>query len=176
MKAKMMLAAFFVALATMGFDCINSDFLVSVNVKGISATIQVHPGPTTFGADTTFHSSDYLDPDFSDVIKDVRIYDVQVSTIGQFNGQVTVNTVNVNGVPLIRVDTTPWNTFNTPQSLLTPPPVHVLPGGVAALISAIRNRQDIRLLAGGNVSTPVTQNNLFVKIEVFGQFDASVNN
>jgi hypothetical protein len=175
MKAKMILATLLVALTTMGFDCVNNDFLVSVNVNGVSGTFQVNRGNGNFDGSKTILASDYLNPDFSDEIKDVRIYDVQVSSIGPYAGSVVNGTVSVNGQAILTlVASTPWSAFNTPQSLLTSPFIHRVPGGIAVLVNAIRNKQNIILRGFGDLSAPVNQDDMFVKVEVFGQVDASV--
>jgi len=176
MKAKMILAAIFIALTTMGFDCINSDFLVAVNVRGVTGTFYVNQGNGSFDDSKTFLSSDYLDQDFSDEIRDVRIYDVRVSTGGPYTGSVSSGTVSVNGTPILTlVASTPWNAFNSPQSLLTSPYIRRIPGGIGALVNAIRSKQDITLRGFGSLSGPVDRDGTyFVAVEILGQVDAAV--
>lgn len=177
MKTKMILAALFIALTTMGFDCINNDFVVSVNIQGVTGTFYVNRGNgALFDGSKTFPASDYLNQDFSDEIKDVRIYDVRVSTGGPYTGSISNGTVSVNGTPILRiVNSTPWSAFNTPQSLLTSPYINRVPGGVGPLVNAIRNKQDITIRGFGSLSAPVDRDSTyFISVEVLGQVDASV--
>lgn len=174
MKARIVLASLFVALATMGFDCINDSFLVSVNVKGITGKFRVNPGNGSYDDSKTIQPSDYLDVDFSNEIKDVRIYDIHVRTEGTFAGNVNSGTVSVNGSPIVTlVGSTPWSTFYTPQSLLTSSYINRNAGGVGVLVNAIKAKAPITLRGFGSLSAPVTnRDTLYVIVEVFGQVDA----
>jgi hypothetical protein len=175
MKAKMVIVALFVALATMGFDCINDNFLVSVNVKGITGKFRVNRGPGSFDDFATIRASDYLDEDFSSDIKEVRIYDIRVSTQGTFAGNVNSGTVTVNGSPIVSlVGSTAWSAFTTPQSLLTSSYINRNGGGVGVLVNAIKSKLDVTLRGFGSLSGPVTTDSLYVIVEVFAQADATV--
>jgi hypothetical protein len=179
MKTKIVLMALFVALATMGFDCINDNFLVSVNIKGISGTYNINAGNnSTFTGDSPpIDASTYLDPNYSDEIKDVRIYDIRVSTVGTYAGNINGATaqVIVNGVATNLLGFSgPWSTFNVPQSLLTSQLLSRSAGGITALVNAIKNKQSVTLRGFGSVSQIPVPSGLSVKIEVFGQVDAQV--
>jgi hypothetical protein len=178
MKTKIVLVALFVALATMGFDCINDNFLVSVNIKGISGTYNINPGNNLSfdGSTQPIDANTYLDKDYSDEIKDVRIYDIRLSTIGAYTGNINGTAqVIVNGVSTNLLGYSgSWSTFNTPQSLLTSSFLSRSAGGVATLVKAIQNKQAVTLRGFGTLSQGPVPSGLSVKIEVFGQVDAQV--
>jgi hypothetical protein len=179
MKTKIVLMALFVALATMGFDCINDNFLVSVNVNGISGTYFIKTGTTpTFGPpDDCKTVSDYLDKDYSNEITGVQIFDIRITTAGSYNGTINNGKVTVNGVTIMYLNGSPaWSAFNTPQSLLTSPFIDRTPGRINLnpLVNAITKGDPVTLCGSGSVSGTVNQTDLSVRIEVFGQVDAKV--
>jgi hypothetical protein len=179
MKTKIVLVALFVALATMGFDCINDNFLVSVNIKGISGTYPINAGnnPNFSGSTPPIAPSDYLDQNYSDEIKDVRVYDIKVSTIGAYGGNINGGTaqVIVDGLPTtLMTYNGPWSAFNTPRSLLTDTLLVRSAGGITALVNAIKSKKAVTLLGFGSVSQTPVPSGLSVKVEVFGQVDAQV--
>lgn len=175
MKTTLVFIVLLVALTTMGFECINEDLLVSVNVKGITGSYAVNPGNATFNDCTTILSSDYLDPDYTD-IKDVRISDIKVSTVGSYAGNVVAGArVTVNGTDILRLSTTqPWSYFNTPRSIITDPNIQRVPAGILTLINAVKNKQNVVICGIGSVSLNPVPSGLLVRVEVFGQVDASL--
>lgn len=176
MKTKMLYVVLVAALATSGFVCINEDLLVSVEIEGITGTYNVNPGDGTFNDCTTISSAQYLDPDYSS-IRGVRIYDIKVSTIGAYAATVSGNSrVTVNGVTILSlVGGTQWNYFSTPRSILTDPNISKNTPGILALVNAITNRQNIIICGIGSISPAPVPAGLKMKIEVFGQVDAGVN-
>ncbi len=174
MKTKLILVVLFAALTTMGFDCINDEVSISVNLQGVAGTFVVNPGSNVNLNSCTapINSSDYLDSDFG-TIGGVRIYDIQVSTIGSYPGSIANGRVTVNGTTILTYSGT-WAAFNTPQSLITSPLITRSPGGVQALVSAILARQQIVICGLGTMSQQVTQSNLAIKVEVFGQVDGQL--
>jgi hypothetical protein len=174
MKAKIVLISLFVALATMGFDCINDSFLVSVNVNGITGKFKINPGNNpNFGPPgdcVTITASQYLDQSYSDEIQDVRIFDIKVSTIGTYAGNVN-GTATVNNVAILNYSG-PWSSFNTPQSLLTSQLITRSAGGIGLLVNAIKNKQTIVLCGVGSVSQVPVPDGLYIQVDVSGQVDA----
>ena len=175
MKTKWLLAALAVSLTTMGFECINEDLLVAVNIKGVSGTYAVNTGSGGFNDCTTLTAGDYLNPDYTDV-KDVRISDIKVSVIGTYNA--TINngsSVLVNGQQILTlVAGTQWSYFSTPRSLISDPNIVKVPGGILTLVNAIKNKQDIVVCGVGSISPAPVPSGLAVKVEVFGQIDANL--
>jgi hypothetical protein len=170
MKARIVLIAMVAALLTLGFSCINDNFLISVNLKGISGTYAINPGDGNFNKCITKNSSDYLDANFS-YEDTVRIYDIQVSTIGTYTGNVN-GTATVNGATILSFNG-PFTYFNTPRSLLNDPKITRNPAGISALIIAIRNQQPVTLCGVGAATPGPFPAGDSVKIEVFGQIDAT---
>lgn len=172
MKVKLVLGLLVVALTTMGFDCVNDNALISVNIPGLTGTFRINPGGTSFDETVTVHSSDYLDIGFEDYnLNSLRVYDIRVSTIGSFAGNVT-GQVLINGQQLLSYNG-PWNSFNTPQSLVTSTLITRNAAGVAALLSAIRNKQDVAIRGSGTVSQTVPSG-LAVQVEILAQVDAAL--
>lgn len=175
MKSKLLLVALALALTTQGFECINENFLISIDVKGITGTYDVNPGDGLFGPPSdcvTFTADDYLDPDFTD-IKDVRIYDIRVSTIGTY-GVVNSATLTVNGTPILTlVGSTAWSYFNTPRSILTDPKINKNLAGIAVLVNALKNKAPVQICGQGSVGPVPVPAGLAVKVEVYGQVDAN---
>lgn len=177
MKARILLSVLFVGLTTMGFDCVN-DYLLAVNID-VAGTYNISAGSNpSFDGCVTFRASDYLDQSY-ETLKNARIYDIKVSTLGSFPGG------TVRGDIQVKIGATRttilsfsgrWADFNTPQSLVTAaPPIITRPtsssAGLIALVNAVTNRQDFELcVANSNITTPVP-NGLAVKLEVFGQVD-----
>ncbi len=174
MKAKAVVMLLLIGMMTMGFDCVNDDSLFSVNISGITGTYNVNPGNNTAYSGSVLVTADnYLDIGFDKVVLDkVRIYDILVSTVGTYGGNVS-GTVQVNGVQILAYNGS-WAAFNTPQSLVTSPLITRNAAGLTALVTAIRNKQNITLAAGGTVSQAPVPSGLAVKIEVLGQVDAEL--
>jgi hypothetical protein len=172
MNLKLVVGLLVVALATMGFDCVNDNALISVNIPGLTGTFAINPGGTTFDETITVTSSEYLDVGFSDInLNSLRVYDIRVSTIGTFSGNVN-GQVFVNGQQILSFNG-PWNSFNTPQSLVTSSLITRNAAGIGALLSAIANRQDVRIRGVGNVSQTVPSG-LSVRVEILAQVDAAL--
>lgn len=170
MKAKLVIGLLVVALTTMGFDCVNDNVLVSVNVTGLTATLSLNPGGTSFDVTRTITASDYLDVGFSDInLNSFRVYDIHVTTIGTFAGTVNAQ-VLVNGAEVLSFSG-PWSGFNTPQSLVSSQLITRNPAGMLTLLNAIRNRQDVQIRARGSASQALPSG-LAVRIEVLAQVDA----
>ncbi len=172
MNTKLVLGLLFVALTTMGFDCVNDNALISVNIPGLTGTFNINPGGTTFDETVTVSPSQYLDIGFSDFnLNTLRVYDVRISTIGSFAGNVN-GEVLINGQQILSYNG-PWNSFNTPQSLVTSSLLTRNAAGLGALLLAIRNRQDVIIRGTGNVSQSVPAG-LSVRVEVLAQVDAAL--
>jgi len=159
---------------TMAAKCItiNEDAAVAVNIDDITGTYAIAPAVTAIPPATncvTKNSADYIDPDFAD-IRNARLVDVKVQTIGTFGGTVSNGTVTANGTTVLRYSG-PWSTFNTEQSLLTSSAMTTEPAGVAVIVSAITNSQPVTLCATGSFSQPTTAG-LSLKVSAFAQVDA----
>jgi hypothetical protein len=175
---KMMFLSLAASLLVMTSGCkIVEGFLIAVNIKGVSGAHRINPGDPFWGpppdADTTFHSHDYLDPAFSDQIKDVNIYGVNVWVEGNLPGGVVNSAqVFVNGVEILALNgATPWDSLKAKQSLVTSPRILRRPGGLLELIRAIRSKQDVRINSVGalNQNAPA---GLKVYFEILGQVKA----
>jgi hypothetical protein len=170
MKSTIILFAFLLLFSTTGADCIN-DFVASINVRALEKTVSINPGNNPNFADCiTVEAKEYLDPNFDD-IKDARVYDIEVTTIGTYSGNVLNGRVMVNGVQILGYSGS-WAAFNTPQSLLRSPLITRWPGGILALVNAIKNKQDIFLCGDGSVSDVPVPAGLSVKFEILAQVDA----
>jgi hypothetical protein len=174
MKTKIVFMMLLVAMTTMGFDCVNDNALVSVNITGVSGTYKINPGNNpAFDGSATVLSSDYADLGFSNVdFNTTRIYDIRVSTIGQYGGNVN-GQVLVNGTQILSYNGS-WASFNTPQSLVTSTLITRYTAGITTLVAAIRGKQNITLRGFGTVSQIPVPDGLSVKIEVFAQVDAEL--
>jgi hypothetical protein len=173
MNTRILLGILLLALPTMGSDCINDGFLISVNIEGITSKFDISPGnDPTFGPPNdceTIPASVYLTSEFGDY-ENVRIYDIKVTTVGTYPGNVN-GTVLVNGIPAASYSGS-WSAFNTPQSLLTSGLVTRTGGGIGEMVLAVLNRRDITVCGQGSVSQVPVPSGLSVVIEVFGQVDA----
>jgi hypothetical protein len=159
---------------TMAAKCItiNEDAAVAVNIDDITGTYAIPPAVTSIlppANCVTKNSADYIDPDFAD-IRNARLVDVKVQTIGAFAGSVSNGTVTANGTTVLRYSG-PWATFNTEQSLLTSSAMTTEPAGVAVIVNAITNSQPVTLCATGTFSQPTTTG-LSLKVSAFAQVDA----
>jgi hypothetical protein len=176
MKTNVLLLVMFVVLATMGSTCVNEDFVVPINLQSISKTIPIIKGGTvSFGPTKdciTVNPSDYLNSDFSD-FSDVRLYDVRVTTIGSFAGNIQNGVILVNGSAMLGYSG-PWNSFNTTQSLLTSPLIDKSHLNTAVLLDAIKNKQPLTLCGQGSISQAMNVDGCAVTIEILAQVDAKV--
>ena len=149
MKIGIIMAVLFIVLATTGSQCINDNFLMSVNIQGVTGTYKINTGNGQFNDCTTISSSNYLDQSFS-IADSVRIYDIQVSTIGTYGGNVN-GTATVNGSPILSFNGS-FTYFNTPRSLLTDPNITRIPGGIVTLINTVKRQQPITICGVGLAS------------------------
>jgi len=169
MKTIAFLAVILAAFATLGFSCINDGFVISVNIEGITGTFEINQGNGSFNDCITVNSDVYLDVDY-DNLKNVRIYDVRVSTIGNYTGNVT-GTATVNGVNVLQFSG-PFAYFNTPRSILSDPNITKNNAGLLALRQAIEAKASVRLCGVGSATPSPFPAGQSVKIEVLGQVDA----
>lgn len=180
MKTKIVLLALFVALATMGFECINSPFNVSLNLDPFSKCFDINPGGTVnFGGSVSIDPRGLIDDSFEDKIQDARIYDITVQATGPFTGNVTNGQVTINGIPILTYSGT-WANFSTPQSILGRS-AFITPqrGGILELVRVLKLRPlqavtlaSIGTLTGGGV--PPVPSGLGVCVKVYAQVDGSV--
>jgi len=175
MKSTIVIIILMLALSTLGSDCINENFLVVVNIEGISGTYSVNRGDNSFGPPTdcsTIDPSEYLSDDFSNY-RNVRVTDIRVRTIGSFGANLQNGRLLVNGTEIMRYSG-PWNSFNTPQSLLTSPLIDRTNLNIAYLASVLESQQPVTICGQGTLSQNVDQDGLAVEIIVFAQVDAEV--
>lgn len=175
MKAKLLPLVLLLALSTMGSDCINDPIYVVVNIEGISGVYAINRGDNTFGppADCRFiDASDYLSDDFSNY-KSFRVYDIRIRTIGNFNANVNNGRLLINGVEIMRFSG-PWNSFNTPQSMVTSPLIDRSSLNIGFLVNVLANREPVEICGQGALSQPVDRDDLAIEIIVYAQADAEV--
>ncbi|MDH3251429.1 MAG: hypothetical protein OEM41_01485 [Ignavibacteria bacterium] len=174
MNTRILLGVLLFALPTMGSDCINDGFLVSVNIEGITGRFDIRPGnDPTFGPPNdceTIAAKTYLTDDFGEY-ENVRVYDITVQTIGTYAGDVN-GSVLVNGRAAASYNG-PWSAFNKPQSLLTSGLVTRSGTGVGELVLSVLSRRDITICGQGSVTQVPVPSGLSVIIEVLGQVDAN---
>ncbi len=90
-KPLLILCALTLALSVMGSECINSPFIVAVNLEAMSACFAINPGDGTWN-DTSdpIVIQDLIDDNFEDDIVGFRLYDIRVKvTEGYPDGFVT---------------------------------------------------------------------------------------
>lgn len=161
--------ALVVGVATMGSDCINEPFLVSVNLDEIAVTINIPAGTTTtYNGSRTITAAEYLDAGFASV-ENMRVYDITVQGVGTYTGTVT-GSASVNGTPILSYNGT-WASFATPRSLLGASGLTLQAAGVTALKAAVEAAQTVTVAGSGSVSaSPVPALQLIIR--VYGQVDA----
>lgn len=160
------------ALATVSCFSITEDAEVAVNIVGVGGTFDVSAGVTTFPSTcNTIDAGEYLDVDFAE-LRNARIYDIQVQTIGAFAGTLSGGSVTVNGQPMLSFAGA-WNTFNSPQSVLDSDLVTLHSGAVTTLVNAINNQDVVTVCVSCATSQPFTSG-LRVKVEISGQVDAQL--
>ena len=169
MKVLVVAAVTLAAFAALGFSCINEGFIISVNIEGVTGTFKINQGNGSFNDCVTVPADTYLDVGY-DNLKNVRIYDIRVSTIGTYSGNVN-GTASVNGVNILQFNGA-FSYFNTPRSILTDPNVTSNPAGLVALRQAIESKSSIRLCGVGSAAPSPFPADQYVKIEVLGQVDA----
>ena len=143
MKMKLTLAALFVALATMGFDCINDPLIVAVNLDPIEACWNVSTGPGNFDQTAgPFKISNFIPSGYEDDVTGLRIYDITVHVKGAHPSGV------VTGDGYFRLDggseyhllrfSGQYSAFETDVSVLNPGGLLTIdPAGMSALVAAI---------------------------------------
>ena len=68
-----------VALSVMGSECVNSPFIVSVNLDAMSACFEINPGDGTWNdMSDPIVIQDLIDENFKDDITGYRLYDIRV--------------------------------------------------------------------------------------------------
>lgn len=180
MKAHVILAALFVALATMGFDCINNPIIVSINIDPFSKCHDIIPGSNqNFGGTAVIDPNGLIDDNYRDKIEDARIYDITVQATGSFSGSVTNGVVTINGTRILSYGGL-WSDFSTPQSLVRGS-THIQKdnAGILVLLNALRHRPLLPdtlassgSLTGGGV--PPVPAGLGVCVNIYAQIDANI--
>ncbi len=182
MKTKALLLLLIGILATTGSTCINDGFLVSVNVP-IKATFPITAGPNlVFSGTQTIKLADLIDASYVDNLKNVRYFDVRISTTGTYNGTVFV-TGSIDGSELIKTKNspTPWSDLATPQSLLNgSTKFDFQAAGLTQLMNKLNAFKSnpattVTLAANGTLSgqTPVPSG-LALVVEIYAQADSEV--
>jgi hypothetical protein len=161
--------ALVIGVATMGSDCINDPFLISLNLQELEVTVNIPAGTTTtFNGSRVVAAAEYLDSGFGS-LQNARVYDITVQGIGTYTGTVT-GTASVNGTTILSY-TGPWSQFATPQSLLSASGLTLNAAGVTALRNAVAAQQNVTVAGSGTVSaSPVPALQLVIRI--YGQIDA----
>lgn len=183
MNTRSILLLLIAGMIMLGSGCkIVEGFLVAVNISGLTGCRPINPGDPFWGPpedqDTVFLAEDYLDPDFSEDIKDVSIYDIRVRADGNFPGAVIVSAnVYIRGtaqeeIPLLTLaPNTPWDSVKTFQSIVTSPRVTRNGAGIRRLLQAIRRKEDISIGSRGQMNQNVPAG-LKVCFEILGQVKA----
>lgn len=147
MRMKMIIGALFVALATMGFDCINDPLIVAVNLDPIEACWNVNTGSGNFGQTAgPFEIKSFIPSGYEDDITALRIYDITVHVKGAHpSGVVTGD--GYFRFPGFASDSTEhhllhfsgqYSAFETDVSVLNPGGLLTIdPAGMSALVTAI---------------------------------------
>ena len=189
MKAKVVVAAVFVAMATHGSSCIREGFLIPVNLP-VDQCYQVNAGTAgPFGAVYTISLQPILDESYWGNVKAVRFYDIKISTVGSYNGTVrgvvlvgaTNDTLLLVGGGQNHQAAVPWSTFSTPQSILgSSPYVATSPRGVATLVSALNRltsdeSASVLLRTVGETAGGAVPSGLSVCVHILAQADVEMN-
>ena len=175
-KMSVVLILLTAALLTMGFSCVNDPFTVSVNLP-ISAVFAVNSAG--YARDTVIVLNDNFDQSYAGKIKSSRVYDLRVSTIGDFNGNFS-GTFSIDNTTILVVANQKWNDFHTPQSVLGTSPLvqQNLPGVIVlnGKLSQLQSGQTVivHVGAGGSIGAGFPSG-LQVKVELLTQIDAEVS-
>jgi hypothetical protein len=182
MKTKALLLLLIGILATTGSTCVQDGFLVSVNVP-IKATFPINAGPNlVFSGTQVIKLADLIDASYVDNLKNVRYFDVRISTTGAYNGTVFVNgSIDGSGLIQTKNTPTPWSDLATPTSLMTDSTKFVFgTAGLTQLLTKLNQfktnpNTTVTLAANGTLSgqTPVPSG-LALVVEIFAQADAEV--
>ncbi|HCV42937.1 MAG TPA: hypothetical protein DGH68_05600 [Bacteroidetes bacterium] len=178
MKPKLIIAAILlIALSTMGFQCINDGFEITLNLDPFNGCFFVNAGTShDFSGDPVRIDSKTL-YDNSYELTGVGVYDIQVQTMGTDLGAIT------NGVVYVWIEGSPvppdtlatyagnWSDFTTPRSILTSPTlVKVKSAGITRLVQAVMAKQVVVLRGQGHVQTiPPTSRESQVCVKAFAQ-------
>jgi hypothetical protein len=189
MKAKVVVAAVLVAMATHGSSCIREGFLIPVNLP-VDQCFRLSAGAAgPFGAADTIALQPILDESYWGNVKAVRFYDVKISTVGSYNGTVravvlvgaTRDTLLLVGGGQSHQAAVPWSTFSTPQSILgSSPYVATSPRGVASLVSTLNRLSSdesasLILAAVGVTEGGAVPSGLSVCVHILAQADVEMN-
>ena len=182
MKTKVLLLLLVGLLATTGSTCIQDGFLVAVNLP-IKVCLPINAGPNlVFGGTQVVKLADLIDASYIDNLKNVRYFDVRVSTTGTYTGTIYV-VANIDGVELAKTATSPaqWSDLAVPQSLLAgSDKITFIPAGLNQLmtkLNAFKTDPNVTITMSGNGTlsgqAPVPAG-LSVCVEIFAQVDAEV--
>ncbi len=167
------------ALASVGFNCINDSFQVAVNLP-IVQEYPINPGPAgAYGGSAVVKLKDIIDQSYLDHMKNVRSYDIRVSTIGQYSGNVS-GSVTIDGNTLLTYSGA-WNQFNTPQSVLgTSGLVSSNSVGVQALLTKLNQfttnqNVTVAVTGAGTIAGTTVPAGLVLRIEILSQVDAEIS-
>ncbi|MFN0156559.1 MAG: hypothetical protein ACKVRP_00640 [Bacteroidota bacterium] len=179
MKMKLVLFCILISLATMGSDCINEGFIVTVDLP-LEGCYDINAGSNlSFGGSQVYVLEDEIESTYRDDIQAARYYDIRVSVVGTYNGSVD-GVARINGIDLLDYQGN-WSDFATPQSLLGSS-THITPNaaGINELISILNSLPDpgnttVTLSSSGTLAgqNPVPSG-LSVCIEVLAQVDSQV--
>ena len=138
MKIRALILLLLAAIPLMGFNCVNDEFTISLNLQPFNGTYPLTAGPTkTFGGSFSVDPGTMYDQGYT--ITGASVYDVRVSTAGPDLGNCS-GSVSVNGKLLLTYNG-PWTGFNTPQSLLSSRYITKNSLGIAELISCVVNKK-----------------------------------
>jgi hypothetical protein len=176
MKPKLIIPAILIALSTMGFECINEGFEITLNLDPFNGCYFVNTGTNpNFSGETTIDTKTLYDDGYE--LTGVGLYDVQIQTVGTNLGAVTNGRVYVRvfGSPapgtLLATYAGSWSDFLTPRSILTSPTlVQLNTAGVDLLVQAVMTKQVVVLRGQGTVQTiPPTSTESQVCVKAFAQ-------
>lgn len=169
------------ALASVGFNCINDNFTVAVNLP-LTLDLTINPGPTgTKSGNAVVKFANYIDQSYLGNLQNVRYYDIRVNTVGTYSGNVSNGVLTIDNQPILTFAGT-WNQFNTPQSLLgSSTLVRPQNAGIAVLtnkLNSFKTDPNIQatLAASCTISDPSgnVPAGLVVHFEILCQVDAEV--
>lgn len=168
MKTKLLFVALFVALTTMGPDCINDPIIVAVNLDPVTGCWTVNTGNGAFNDSTTINVDleikNNIDESYRDKILKLRIYDIIVRVAGPYptgpvSGDGYFRLPTGGGIHLLHF-TGQYADYGAGVSLFDP--THITPdnAGVQALVNAfsdINNLPQTITLRGTGGGPAVTQ-------------------
>ncbi len=170
MKILVLAALTLAAFATLGFSCINEGFLISINLQGISGVYDIQSGDGKFNECTDpIVPNTYLGSYADATVKEARVYDIWISTIGNYTGNVN-GSATVNGVTILSFSG-PFQYFKTPRSILVDPNIVRSSAGILTLVNAVKTGQSITVCGIGDVTPSPFPSGQQVRIDVLGQVD-----